>query len=234
MVALKFTEADFETKVREAREAMAKIKVKANAAFEWFIQGSRDLLGDRPKIEQAVSHWGRATASVTAAERNLSEAWNMTGWYWTGDGATHYMTWLNNVRLQNIVPWKTTIGSNGGASGAIVTGLNKASEAVVTFLNGLYEALVTLITGLLDAASGLAGMIKQAFNPGAVVEAGVKALNAYINTCQKLFATAAEAVKTMTTAGNDIWVAGAALPEIVSPGDGLGDLGLTPTKSVMR
>lgn len=232
-MGLNFDSASFEAKVKEARDAMAQLKVTANATFEWFVQGARDLLGDRPKLEQAIAHWGHATASITKAEGRISEAWNETA-YWTGDGADHFKTWLNNVKLQNITPWKTTIGSNGGGSGAIVSGLNKASEAVVTFLNGLYEALTTLVSGLLDAVSGLAGLIKKAFDPGALVEAGVKALNAYIATCQKLFATAADAVKAMTTAGNDIWVAGTALPEIVTPGDGVGDLGMTPTKSVLR
>jgi len=229
-VALKFDQGEFEAKVAEVQRLLAKAKATASAGFNRFIQGARDLLGDRPKLQEAIRVWGMAAGKVKDAEVKLTEVEN-NFIYWTGPTATAASGWVGRVQTRNVAAWKTTLGGNGGSSGAVINSLQSASDAVCQFLNGLYDALVNLVTGLLDATSGLTGIIGK-FDPSKVVDAAVKATNAFITTAGKLFTTTVNAINAADKAGNDIWIAGKVLAPVADPGNGVKDLGLEPNKGV--
>jgi hypothetical protein len=231
-VELKFAgSGDFEAQVTKAQNLMHKAKVKASAEFNRFVQGGRDLLGDRPNLQEAIRVWGLTAGHVTHAEGSLLATKEGLG-YWTGDTANSVRTWIGDVKTQSIFFWKTTLGGNGGASGAIVSSLQGASDAVGQFMNGLYDALVTLVSGLLDAVgTGVAGLLKK-IDPGAIVSAATKALVAFVAMCGKLFSTAITALNSMDKSGNDIFVAGAVLPEVREPSNAVVDLGMKPNLAV--
>lgn len=211
----------FEAEAKRARDLMAKCKIAASAVFEETVQGAREILGNRPRLQQAISAWTQVTGAITQTSNSLAEVRAPVRYYWEGSAAFGFIGWLDDVQNRNISEWKETTSSK------MVEALNDASTAVVTFLNGLADALITLINGLLDAlGSGIGSFLKKKVDPGAIIEAATKALAAYGTTVQKLLATALEALSSFDTVGNNIQASAAALTNIVEPSTGLSDMGV--------
>jgi hypothetical protein len=231
-VELKFTSGEFEARAAQAQKLMHKAKVAASATFNEFIQGARDLLGDRPKLQEAIRVWGTTAGHIKHAEGSLLATKEHFS-YWTGPAAEGAKTWIGDVKTQAVFFWKTTLGGNGGASGAVVNALQSASDAVCQFLNGLYDAMITLITGLVDAiGTGISGFLKEAVDPGAIVTAATKAITTFGVTCGKLMSAATSALNAADKSGNDIFIAGGTLPEVREPSGAVTDLGMKPNVAV--
>jgi hypothetical protein len=211
----------FESEAKRALELMAKAKISASQIFNDCIQAARDLLGNRPRIQQAISSWTQVTGAVTQASNSIAEVKAPVRYYWEGGAAIAFTGWLDEVQNRNLSEWKDTTSTK------IIQALNKSSAAVVTFLDGLADALITLILGLADAiGSGISGWAKRATDPGAMIEAATKALNAFGTSAQKLFSAALTALNSFDEAGNDIQAAATALSNIVEPSTGLSDMGV--------
>ena len=215
------TPQQLEQVVTRVHQLLAKLGTVAGDGVEHFIQGARNLLGDRPKLAETINIWQNVAGNINTSQEHLGAVQKNFA-FWTGSAKDASEAWVKKADT-NLTDWKTQLGRGSG----LIAALHKAEDAVVTFLTGIIAALGKLASDLgraVEAAS---------VDPVADIGAAVGATSAFLTTATELFNTALNSINTADQAGDNVFGVGKTLSPVTPPGGGVTTLGLKPAPSVI-